>query len=315
MVTILTDADVAKVDMRAAISAVARAFTAKSANALVAPPRHHVAFPGHGDLVFTIGGVTGDQPVAGFRVYERFESAVVNSGADRSQLVAVWDVASGALRGLVLGHTLGEIRTGAIGGLAIDVMAPRDASRAAVIGSGRQARTQLMAAAAIRPLRQVRVYSRSEANRDAFAHQMSVKLGLDVTAAGNARDAVKDADIVLCATDSATPAIEARWLKPGAHINTVGPKSQGAHEIGIDVVASAVLVATDSPDQARAYDPPFFLIGTPHMDRMIDLATIMAGRVIRRADSGGNTLFCSTGLAGTEVLVAAALLDAPARRG
>lgn len=309
---VLTDEDVsAHTDMRLAIAAVGRAVAAKANGLLVAPPRHRVDFPGHGDLVFTIGGVTDDAPLAGFRAYERFAA----TGPDRSQVVAVWDMASGTLRGLVIGDLLGAVRTGAIGGLAVDLMAPRDASRVAVIGSGRQARTQLIATAAIRPVREVRVYSRSEANRNAFAHEMAAKLGLDVAPVANAREAAKDADIVLCATDSEIPVVEAKWLKPGAHINTVGPKSARAHEIGMDVVASAALIATDSPDQARAYDPPFFLTGTPHMDRMIDLAMIIAGRVIRRTDAGGNTLFCSTGLAGTEVLVAAALLDAAEQRG
>lgn len=308
--TVLTDVDVAALDMRHAIAAVGRAVAAKADGMLVAPPRHRVDFPGEGALVFTIGGVTDERPLAGFRVYETFAA----TGTDRSQVVAVWDTASGALSGLVVGNLLGEVRTGAIGGLAVDLMAPRDAARVAVIGTGRQARTQLMAVAAVRQLRQARVFSRSEANRGAFAGEMARKLGLDVAPAASAREAVKDADIVVCATDSETPVIEAKWLKPGAHVNTVGPKSQGAHEVGMDVVESASLIATDSPDQARAYDPPFFLTGTPHMDRVIDLAMIIAGRVIRRADAGGNTLFCSTGLAGTEVVVAAALLDAAARR-
>src|SRR5262249_37408145 len=155
-----------------------------------------------------------DMPLAGFRVYDTF----AEGDADRPQVVAVWDIAGGALQGLVLGTRLGELRTGAIGGVAIRCMAGAEAAVVGGVGSGAQARTQLMAAAAVRRLRDVRVYSRSSDRRRAFASEMRAQLGLTVTPVAAAQDAVAAADIVICATDSAVPVIEATWLKPGAHV-------------------------------------------------------------------------------------------------
>jgi ornithine cyclodeaminase len=303
---ILTDSDLTQViDMASAIEAVEAAFRAKAAGSLVAPPRHHVAFPGHGDLVFTIGGTVGGDAVAGFRVYETF----AGDSPYRSQVVAVWDARTGALHGLVLGDRLGELRTGAIGGVAIRYMASPEAQTVAVIGSGAQARTQLEAAAAVRRLKTVRVHSRSPENRRAFATEMADRLGLVITPVTTAREAVEGADIVLCATTSAVPVIDAAWLSRNAHINTIGPKTRTRHEIGPEIAERAAIIATDSPEQTCAYAEPFFLDGSPAIARMVDLAELVSGKVVARQGGAATTLFCSVGLAGTEVLVAAAALN------
>lgn len=187
-------------------------------------------------------------------------------------------------------------------------MAPPAAETVAVIGSGAQARTQLEAAAAVRRLRLVRVYSRSAENRVAFATEMSQHLSLAVAPVPTAREAVEGADIVICATTSAVPVIDAAWLTPNVHVNTVGPKTRTRHELGPGVAERAAVIATDSLEQCRAYRDPFFLHDSPAMARMIDLSELVSGRVVARPAGHALTLFCSVGLAGTEVLVAAAAL-------
>jgi ornithine cyclodeaminase len=302
--TILRDSDIDLTSaMAIALEAVEDGLRAKVAGRLVAPPRHAVSYPSYGDLVFTIGGTIGSAAVAGFRVYDTFE------GSEHDQIVAVWSAETAKLRGIVVGNLLGEIRTGAIGGIAIRHMSAPDASTVGVIGTGMQARTQLLAAAAVRSIRSVRVFSRDAAKRETFAEEMSSLMGCAVESVSSAKSAATDADVVICATTSTLPVVEAGWIKPGAHVTTVGPKSQGAHELGLDIAARAETIATDSPDQIHAYRTPFFLTGTPHGDRMVDLARIVGGLAIARPNGGETTLFCSTGLAGTEVLVAARLLD------
>ncbi len=303
--TVLDDEDVVRlIDMASAIEAVVHALHAKAAGKLVAPPRHHVAFPAHGDLVFTIGGAVDKDAVAGFRVYDTFEG----DSPQRSQIVAVWNVRNGALQGLVLGDQLGRLRTGAIGGVAIRHLASPAAETVAVIGSGAQARAQLEAAAAVRRVRAVRVYSRSTDSRHAFATEMAARLDLAITPVATAREAVEGADIVICATTSAVPVIDAAWLTPNTHVTTVGPKTLGRHELGVDVAERATIIATDSLEQAGAYGAPFFLEGSPAMARMVELHEVVSGAAIARPPGNAITLFCSVGLAGTEVFVAAAAL-------
>jgi ornithine cyclodeaminase len=107
--------------------------------------------------------------------------------------------------------------------------------------------------------------------------------------------------------------IQAGWLRAGAHINTLGPRAKGGSEVGADVAERASLIATDSPEQIAALSDPYFLTGTAGMERLVDLADIVAGRAPGRQTADDISLFCSVGLAGTEVMVAAAILAAAKR--
>jgi len=303
MTTILDDQKLSGYSfMQTAIAAVEAFMVARADGKTVSPPRHHVPFDGHGDLVFTIGGITGDRPLAGFRVYDTF------TGKEQTQIVAVWSADDARLKGIVLGERLGAIRTGAIGGVAIRHLSPPDAKIVGLIGSGLQARMQLAAAASVRPIRKAYIYSRDARHRAAFAEDMQAQLGFEVTPVARAKDAAMEADIVICATSSTRPVLDRSDLKPGAHINTLGPKTIDAHELGLDVAAAASIIATDSTEQARSYASPFFLQGSSHEQRMVELSDIVAGRTAHRTSSDQTTLFCSVGLAGTEVAVAAAIL-------
>lgn len=136
MTIILQDTDLADPScMITAIAAVKNFMLAYAHGKTLSPPRHHVAFSNYGDLVFTIGGNMDDKPLAGFRVYDTF------AGSGQTQLVAVWAVDSGQLKGLVLGTQLGALRTGAIGGVAIRYLSDPNAQSIGIIGSGLQART------------------------------------------------------------------------------------------------------------------------------------------------------------------------------
>lgn len=298
MTIILHDDDIDTLEgMKLALAAVETALLARARGMLTAPPRQHVACPG-GDIVFTAGAVTAPGSIAGFRAYDTFPHS------KQYQVVVVWDTAIGTLKGIVLGSKLGELRTGAIGGIAIKLMSDPGATQVGILGSGAQARTQLLAAMAVRTLTSVRVFSRNSDAQRAFAEAMSSETGLPVESVSSAEEAVHNADIVLCATTSNTPVMRASWLKPGAHINTVGPKSADAHELGLDVADIASLIATDSLEQARAYGDGFFLDGSPHSARIVDLADLAAGTRGARSHGDETTLFCSVGLAGTEVIVA-----------
>ena len=277
------------------VAICAHAIDADADGRLVAPPRHGVDV-GAGRLVFTTGGLGG---TVGFRAYDTFP------GSRQDQIVAVWDQPTGTLTGIVVGDRLGAIRTGAIGGVAVDRLARHDATICAVIGTGRQARTQLAACSAVRPLTRAAVFSRSGESRRRFADEMSADLDIDVRPVDDARSAVADADIVLIATSSPEPVVDHRDIPPTAHINTVGPKFADAHEISVAAAECAERIASDAPRQIGAQGRDHFLDGSAASTRIEHLGRLEAG-----TDRSGHSLFLSAGLAGTEVLVADALLRA-----
>jgi alanine dehydrogenase len=108
---------------------------------------------------------------------------------------------------------------------------------------------------------------------------------------------------VVLATTSPTPVVAAADLAPGTDVNAVGFKQRGRSELGADLVDRAAVIATDSPTQAAAYDPPMLLAGTADEARMRDLGAILAGDAPGRTGADEVTLFCSVGLAGTEVFL------------
>ncbi|WP_254537435.1 ornithine cyclodeaminase family protein [Halomarina litorea] len=299
----LTDGDVFAADTERVVAAMESAFREHAAGTLVAPPRWSLDVPA-GELVFTAGAALG-RGAMGFRVYE-----TLGTGDDHTQLVAVFDSESGAYRGQCVGHAVGLLRTGGIGGVAIDHLAPRDASTVGVLGSGAQARSQLEAACAVRDVEAALVYSPTREHRESFAATLRESTGVPVEAVESAEAAVRDCEVLVCATDSDSPVFDPEWLAPGAHVTTLGPKFAGAHELPLAMAEAADCIATDSLAQVEGYAEyrdPFFL-DSPR-DEMVELSAVVAGDEVGRESDDDLTLFCSVGLAGTEVVLADALLS------
>lgn len=259
---------------------------------LIAPPRVHADF-GAGRLVFTTGRLVGSW--YGYRSYDSFPNA------PGCQVVVVHDERSGSVRAVALGNELGPRRTGAIGGVAAAALSRADSTIAAVIGAGTQAATQLWALAAVRDLDEIRVYSRDERRRTAFAKRTSETVGVACIASPDPRTAVEGADIVVLATSSGTPVIQADWLGDDCYVTTLGPKQRGRAEFGLDLAERADVIATDSPAQLADYDPPNVLVGTGHEARLVSLGAVRAGEV--DVPASGRRVFFSVGLAGTEAFL------------
>jgi ornithine cyclodeaminase/alanine dehydrogenase-like protein (mu-crystallin family) len=291
---VFQDADiVGGLSAAAAVRWLGEAVDAHHRGELAAPPRAHADLGG-GRLVFTTGRLRGSW--FGYRSYDTFPT---DPGA---QVVVVQDESSGQVRAVAVGNELGRRRTGAIGAVAADALAPAGARTVAVIGSGAQAYTQLWALSAVRHLAEVRVYSRDPGRRAAFAERVQPFVAGACRPAADARAAVTGAEIVILATSSPVPVIDAGWIGPGSYVATLGPKQRGRAEFGLDLPEAAALLVTDSPAQIAAYDPPNVLAGTPHQRRLVSLGAVRAGEVPRPAGDG-ITVFFSVGLAGTEAFL------------
>jgi len=301
VVVLLTDDDIReRLDARSAVGWMREALLAAHAGRLHTPPRVSTDL-GDGRLVFTTGALTGGW--YGYRSYDSFGN---EPGA---QLVVVHDWHSGAVRGVAIGNELGPRRVGAIGAVAVDVLALPTATTLGLVGTGAQAWAQLWAISAVRSLTEVAVYSRDPVRRNAFAARVSASLGLPVAAVDSAQEAVQGKDLVVLATNSPVPVIEAPWIKPGAYVTTLGPKQFGRAEFGPDLVARADVAVTDSLAQTSAYDPPFILTGTRQHDRLRSLGAVLAGDAPGRTAPEQTVIFCSVGLAGTETYLLARLID------
>jgi ornithine cyclodeaminase/alanine dehydrogenase-like protein (mu-crystallin family) len=298
---VLTDEDVERgLTMRDAIGAMRRALGEKASGTLVAPPRFGVE-AGEGGLVFTVGAATSRERAVGFRVYDTYPTSARST--DQTQLVAVFDTETGAFRGVVIGSKIGAMRTAALDGVALEELAPEGARTLCVIGAGFQARWHLRAALAAREFERVAITNRTHSRAVEWVEELrDAHDALDIEAVAEPEEAVSGADVVICATSSPEPVFETRWLRETAHVTSIGPKAVEGHELPADIVERAGLLVTDSLAQVEGYDRPFFFDSS----LLVELDELTSGRVER--PEVGVSVFVSTGLAGTEVVLANALL-------
>jgi ornithine cyclodeaminase/alanine dehydrogenase-like protein (mu-crystallin family) len=192
----------------------------------------------HDDAVWTVK-VSGD-------FYPEDGSSTLHSG-----LMLVLSARDGSPVGLLVDNGyLTELRTGAAGALAADLLARADATTAAIIGAGSQARYQLDALLNVRRIERVQVASRSLEGARAFVSEVERTHGLPALWCASVQEAVRGADVVVTTTPSRSPLLEADWLEPGTHVTAVGSDEPYKQELAAEVLARADVVAVDDRGQA-----------------------------------------------------------------
>ena len=222
-------------------------------------------------------------------------------------LVPLYEIASGDLLAVIEADYMGQLRTGAASGVATKYLARRDASVAAIIGTGGQARTQLEAIAAVRKLASARVYGRNADRRKRFAAEMSQRIGVPVEPANSSSEAVRGAHIVCTATTASQPVLSGSDLTAGMHINAIGANHAHKRELDDEAVARTGTIVVDSIKQSRQ-EAGDLIIGfqgdESRWNAVNKLSDVVAGRVSARTSDAEVTLFKSNGIASWDLAVA-----------
>ena len=222
-------------------------------------------------------------------------------------LVPLYRGDTGALVALLEADALGRFRTGAASGIASKYMARPDAGRVAILGSGHQAPTQLLALSKVRRLTSVRVFSRTPERRAAFAETMSAQLGIAVEAVATAEAALLGADLIASITSAREPVTRSEWISPGAHINAAGINHARRQEIDSATVFRAGRVVVDSLEQSKeeAGDLIIAYENEPQRWQQVrELSEVVAGKFPGRHSPEEITLFKSNGVALEDVATA-----------
>lgn len=292
------------VDMTAAIDAMRNAFSALSAGRADAPQRTSLAGDDGTTLIMParLSSHVGAKLVSVFEGNRARGLPVVNG------VFVLLHGDTGAPRAILEGASLTAIRTGAASGLATDLLARNDARVLAVIGAGRQARTQIEAVRAVRPIEAVRVVARDPAHAAALAAELE---GVDATSGTDPAAAVQGADIVVTATTSARPVFPASALPVGCHINAIGSFSPDMREVPGEVVGrSRVVVDSREAALAEAGDViQAIREGFLDEDSLAELGEVVNGTVVGRTTPDQATLFKSVGVAVQDVALAAVVME------
>lgn len=214
--------------------------------------------------------------------------------------VMLFESQHGRLLAIVDATEITAIRTAAVSAVATRLLAREDSSTLGIIGSGVQASRHLEAMLLCRPIREVRVCSKTLDRAAAFASVQSTKHSIGVTAVASAAEAVHGADIICTTTTSLEPVVLGEWLSPGAHVNAVGSSMASARELDAAAVQRCRLFV-DRRESTLNEAGDFLLAkaeGAIDDDHIVgELGELLTGHIAGRRGGDEITLFKSVGLA------------------
>src|SRR5258705_4427275 len=238
----LTEADVGRlVTVKDAIATLEELFATWGQPSTVNLPRQRARL--RDGALNLMGAAYGAKSVHGLKVYAGLKGAQFHT--------LLYSSLDGRLKAMIEADLFGQMRTGAASGLASRHMANPDAHTLAVIGTGRQSRTQVEAVCAVRPIKRIKVFARTPEHREAYVRALEKELGVEALPAPSAEACVAEANVVITITKSAEPVCRAEWLAQGAHVNAAGANSADRREVDAETVLRAGVKATGHVEQAK----------------------------------------------------------------
>jgi ornithine cyclodeaminase/alanine dehydrogenase-like protein (mu-crystallin family) len=295
--------------MGACIRLIRKALATFSRGEAVQPLRSVLRLP-DGGVLATMPGYLGEPQSLGLKVvsvmpgnrgtsYDSHQGVVMLFGASHGEPLAILDATA-----------ITAIRTAAASGAATDALARSDAGDLALIGSGTQARSHLVAMAAVRRLRRVRVWSRTHANAERFAREQAPPPGLTIEVMATAEDAVRGADLVCTITSAQEPVVRGAWLAAGAHVNAAGACFPTHRELDSEAVRRARFY-TDCRDSCLNESGDFRIARTEgaiadgHL--LGELGQVLLGKIPGRLSPDDVTVYESLGIAIEDLAAAYAI--------
>lgn len=287
-VTILTEADLRKLVPldHEAIACIEDAFRALATKPVVMPPilRLDIA-EANGEVDVKTAYVPGLDSFA-IKVSPGFFDNPGLGLPSVNGLMVVLSARTGLLEAALLDNGyLTDVRTAAAGAVAARHLSRREATTAAIIGAGVQARLQLEALCLVRPISRALVWARDGEKAAKMAREMAEKLQIAVDVAPDPQTAVGAADIIVTTTPATQPIIEAEWLAPGQHLTAMGSDAEHKNEIAPEAVRRADLYVADSLAQTRRLGELHHAIaaGIVREDASLpELGAIVAGKATGR---------------------------------
>jgi alanine dehydrogenase len=309
MTLVLREADVKQVvDMDAVIGAVESSLRELGDGTAQNEPRRRAFAPG--GLLNVMFATYPGGGLSGLKAY--------TIGAGKVRFLVSAFALDGSLQALIEADLMGAYRTGAATAVAAKALRPPKAPvTAAIIGTGYQARTQVLALSRVCEIRELRAYGRDPQRRTAFAQERQAALGLPVVAAESAEAAMRGADIVIVMTTSSEPVLEANWVAPHALVIAAGSNFPNRVEIPADLVARARSVVVDQLATAQLESGDLLhahSAGKFDWERATELGSVLTGKWQVPAEPG-ITLFESHGLALWDLAAASVVIPAARAKG
>jgi ornithine cyclodeaminase len=288
----------AAVSPAAAVRVIRDAFQADGRGLTHVPPVINLELPAaHGEFHIKTAHIDGVPHIA-VKIASGFYDNPSRGLPSGSGLIALFDATTGVPAALLLDNAfLTDIRTGAAGAVAADVLARTDVEVIGVLGSGVQARHQVRCLAQVRTFRHIVAWSPSRERLERYCAELRDE-GYGATAAAGPGDVCSAADVLITATPAREPLVRADWLRDGVHITAVGSDSPGKQELDARCLQRADLVVVDRLAQCAAFGELRHALAAGLVTRegVPELGAIVAGRAQGRTSDGQITIADLTGV-------------------
>lgn len=190
---------------------------------------------------FMSAGTSAQQAAFGLKAICIFPGNPAKGLDSHQGAVLLFSAETGELLAMMNASAITAIRTAAVSAVATDLLARRDASNLAIIGSGVQAHTHLTALSHVRSITRCRIASRRFEHAQKFVEEMRPDFSFALEPVQTVEQALEGADLIVTATTAAEPVLRREWISAGAHLNLVGSSTPGAREVDSETMAAASL--------------------------------------------------------------------------
>jgi alanine dehydrogenase len=314
MTLLLSEQDVdGLISVDAAIRIAEDAFRMAGERTAINPARTRMPFE-KGFLQFGPAALL-EKRVVGFKFWANFGYQL--EGAQRQVWNFLYNIDSHELFAIIQAYGLGKYRTSAVSAVAAKYLSPTTASTVGLYGAGRYAEGQLAALCAVRPIKSVKVFSRTAEKREAFCRKMAERLHIDVAPVAAPELAARDAQIIVTMTDSDRPVLLGDWLPAACLVIAAGANHWYEREIDGRAVARARRVVVDELEQAKVESGDILWAvahGLVAWNQVEQMGDIVAGRTGLDLNDG-IILFESHGVAIQDVAIGLAAYEVARTRG
>lgn len=297
---------------REGLEAVRLGFAKLSSGEVVQPPIMHIEIAEHNGEVDLKGAYVKGLGSFALKLSSGFFENHKRGLPSASGLMVLVSAETGVPQALLLDNGyLTDVRTGLAGALAAELLAPEAVSTVGILGSGAQARYQLRALTLVRDFERVLVWSRSKANAERYAQEMSAELGRPVSVAG-AEEVVSLSQVVVTTTPSLQPVLLREWVHSGQHITAMGSDSAGKNELDPAVLGDADVVVCDHRGQCLQFGELRSAVASgavPANRRVAELGEVIMGERAGRTSADQVTVADLTGTGVQDTMIARLALE------
>ncbi|MDI2588355.1 ornithine cyclodeaminase family protein [Psychrobacillus sp. NEAU-3TGS] len=295
--------------MKDAIQDVTEVLKGKEAKKIASPHRTVIEFPPYeaSALYMPSADLVGE--VAAVKVVTIFPHNPANGKATTQGVILLSDASNGEHLAMLNASYLTRLRTGALSGIATNYLAKKDAKVLAVIGTGAMAFEQVLGVLAVRPIERILLVNRNLEKAKAFGEKLKafgVQTAYEVIE--DVAAAVRQADIINCATRAIEPVFDGDDLKAGAHVNGVGSYLPHMHEVDLTTITRAAKIVVD--DLAGVKEEAGELIDAEERGKWSfeqvygEISQLVVGAIKGRENKEEITFFKSVGAAYFDLAVA-----------